>query len=50
MSSWSLWEPQEEKIVHGVKLSILEWRRSILSEDLLLGVAREQYPFVGAPM
>ena len=49
MSSWSLWEPQDEKFVHCVKLAVRRWRRSILSDHLLLGEARELYPYVGAP-
>ena len=49
MSSWSLWEPQDKKFVHGVNLVVPRWRKSILSDHLLLGGAREQYPCVGAP-
>ena len=48
MSSWSLWEPQEERIVHGVKLAVPEMENDLISDHLLFGEAREQYPCVGA--
>ena len=44
VSSWSLWEPQEDKIIYGVKLAITEMETSILSRDLLLCGARELNP------
>jgi len=45
VSSWSLWESQEENIVHGVKLAVPEIKkRSILSEGLLFYGARELNP------
>jgi len=27
VSSWSLWEPQEEKFVHGVRLAVSEMEK-----------------------
>jgi len=27
VSSWSLWEPQEEKLVYGVKLAVSEMEK-----------------------